>query len=152
MPDRPALREPRLRHEDTLMNVSGRMLLACTLLQAAGEAGAHHSYAMFDQASTRTLKGTVRTLEWTNPHVWVWVDTDDGRGGTTVWGFETNAPSELFRFFGWRKDGLTAGDTIIVEFAPLRSGANGGVLRKITLADGTELRTPRSTLPPTTRN
>src|SRR5215204_3685723 len=94
MPDRFALREPWPRDEDTLMNIRGRMLLVCTLLQAADEAWAHHSYAMFDQTSTRTLKGTVRTLEWTNPHVWIWIDTDDGRGRTTAWGFETNAPSE----------------------------------------------------------
>jgi hypothetical protein len=134
------------------MNVSGRILFTCVSLQMAGQAWAHHSYAMFDQASTRTLKGTLRTVEWTNPHVWVWVDTDDGRGGTTTWGLETNAPSELFRFFGWRKDALNSGDAITVEYSPLRSGANGGVLRKISFADGTELHTPRSAPPSASRD
>jgi hypothetical protein len=124
----------------------------CALAGLAAPAFAHHSYAMFDQTRTLTLQGTVHAVEWANPHVWVWVKVDDGRGGGVTWGFETNAPSELYRFFGWTKQSLNAGDAVTVEYAPLRSGASGGALRRITLANGTELRTPRSTLPPEARN
>jgi len=53
--------------------------------------------------SRATLQGTVKLLEWTNPHVWLWVDGSDGKGGTATYGFETNAPAELSRFFGWSK-------------------------------------------------
>ena len=58
-------------------------------MAAAVPAAAHHSYSMFDQTKKQTLAGTVRAVEWANPHVWVWVDVDDGKGGTTPWGFET---------------------------------------------------------------
>jgi hypothetical protein len=34
---------------------------------------AHHSYAMLDITHVSQVSGTVRTLEWTNPHVWLWL-------------------------------------------------------------------------------
>ena len=32
---------------------------------------AHHSFSMFDAEKTVTLNGTVKELEWTNPHSWL---------------------------------------------------------------------------------
>ena len=123
-------------------------LLTIALMAAASPGIAHHSYSMFDQTKRLTLTGTVRAVEWANPHVWVWVDVDDGKGGITPWGFETNAPSELVRFFGWTKNSLRVGDKVTVDYAPLRSGRNGGALRTLTLADGRTLKTPRTNPPP----
>ena len=124
------------------------LLVATLLMAAAAPAVAHHSYAMFDQTKKLTLTGTVRAVEWANPHVWVWVDVDDGKGGIVAWGFETNAPSELARFFGWTKNSLTLGEKVTVDYAPLRSGRNGGALRTLTMSDGRTLKTPRSNPPP----
>jgi hypothetical protein len=126
------------------MQTTRRIVLGLVLLVSANEAWAHHSYAMFDQTRKVTIQGTVRTLEWVNPHIWVWIDVADGKGGVTTYGFETNAPAELTRFFGWTKRSLTAGETITVDYSPLKSGANGGALRTITFADGRTLLTPRS--------
>src|SRR5262245_50079471 len=67
-----------------------------------------------------------------------------GKGGTATYGFESNAPAELGRFFGWNKRSLTAGDQVTIDYAPLKSGRNGGALRTLTFADGRVLRTPRS--------
>jgi hypothetical protein len=105
---------------------------------------AHHSYAMFDQSKALTVTGRVHALEWSNPHVWVWVVVTDNAGDAKTFGFETNAPSELTRFFGWSKTSLTVGEIVTVEYAPLRSGRTGGALRTLTRADGSVLRTPRS--------
>jgi hypothetical protein len=99
---------------------------------------------MFDQTRSLTVQGTVHALEWTNPHIWVWVDVEDGKGGTATYGFESNAPAELARFFGWSKRSLTAGDKVTIDYAPLKSGKNGGALRTLTFMDGRVLRTPRS--------
>jgi Family of unknown function (DUF6152) len=129
-------------------NAIRRFLLTAVLLSAANAAWAHHSFAMFDQTRRATLQGTVKLLEWTNPHVWLWVDGSDAKGGTATYGFETNAPAELSRFFGWSKSVLKSGDRITVEYAPLRSGNNGGALIRLTFADGRELLTPRSNTPP----
>jgi len=119
------------------------LVLAAALLFQVPVA-AHHSYAMFDQTRSATVKGTVRALEWTNPHVWVWINVTDDAGGTAVFGFESNAPSELARFFGWNKNILEVGAPVTVEYSPLKSGRNGGALHTITFADGRSLRTPRS--------
>ena len=126
------------------MKTIGRLLVAVTLLVPANEAWAHHSYAMFDQTRKVTVRGTIRTLEWVNPHIWVWVDVEDEKGGTATFGFESNAPAELTRFFGWTKRSLSAGDKVTIDYSPLRSGRNGGALRTLTFADGRVLLTPRS--------
>jgi hypothetical protein len=127
------------------MNPVNRFLAAIAIFGIlSGAAWAHHSYAMFDQTQTVTLQGTVHALEWTNPHIWVWVNVKDAKGVVTTYGFESNAPSELARFFGWDKRSLTVGEAVTVDFAPLRSGRPGGALRTIKMADGRVLRTPRS--------
>ena len=118
--------------------------LVVTIVAVPAIAGAHHSYAMFDQAKSVTVKGTVHALEWTNPHIWVWIDVKEATGGNVTYGFESNAPAELSRFFGWNKRALTVGETVTVEYAPLKSGRPGGALRTLTHADGRVLRTPRS--------
>lgn len=124
-----------------------RVLVATIVLSLADRAWAHHSYSMFDRTRRETLQGTVRVLEWTNPHVWVWVDAQDETGKGTTYGFESSAPGELARFFGWTKNSLKPGDRITVEYAPLRSGNPGGALIRLTLADGRELPMPSSTAP-----
>jgi hypothetical protein len=126
------------------MNRMQRILLVALALAAPHAALAHHSYAMFDQTRSLTVQGTVHALEWTNPHIWVWVVVKDAIGVSTTYGFESNAPSELARFFGWDKRALTVGEAVTVEYSPLKSGRSGGALRTITCADGRVLRTPRS--------
>jgi hypothetical protein len=126
------------------MSVSRFIAAAILLITVGGEALAHHSYAMFDQARRATVQGTVYALEWTNPHVWVWVEVPSAAGKPTIYGFETNAPSELTRFYGWHKRVLTAGEPVTVAYSPLKSGRPGGALRTLTFPDGRTLRTPRS--------
>jgi hypothetical protein len=117
---------------------------AAAILLSGAVVDAHHSYAMFDQSRRVTVHGTLHALEWTNPHVWVWVSVKDDAGGAVIFGFETNAPSELTRFFGWKRTALAVGEPVTVDYSPLRSGRNGGALRTLTFADGRILRTPRS--------
>jgi len=127
------------------MNCVKRLFALTTVFAfSSGTALAHHSYTMFDQARTLMVQGTVHALEWTNPHIWLWVDVKDAKGVTTTFGFESNAPAELARFFGWDSRSLTAGDIVTIEYAPLKSGRSGGALRTVTFADGRVLRTPRS--------
>jgi hypothetical protein len=126
------------------MRLAGLLTIATLLLTEERVAFAHHSYAMFDQTRRATVQGTVHALEWTNPHVWVWVSVKDAADQTTIYGFESNAPSELSRFFGWNKHVLAAGQPVSVDYSPLKSGRPGGALRTITFLDGRTLRTPRS--------
>jgi hypothetical protein len=59
------------------------MLFSSAILAPAA---AHHSFAMFDADKTVTMKGTVKELEWTNPHSWLRIMVVDQAGKTVQWG------------------------------------------------------------------
>lgn len=101
---------------------------------------AHHSFAMFDMSKQVSVSGTVRSVEWVSPHVWLWLTVPDAAGDVT-YGFETVSPGQLLRDFGWSRHVLNVGDKIKVAYAPLRSGNPGGSLMQVTLADGSVLKT-----------
>ena len=126
------------------------LVFAIAVLGQASAAWAHHSFAAFDLTRFATVQGKVRSLEWTSPHVWVWVDIADAQGQTVAWGFEAQAPTELARFFNWTKHSLTPGEVVTVDFAPLRSGGPGGALRTLKFPDGRVLLTARSMPPQST--
>jgi hypothetical protein len=116
----------------------GIFALALALSAVSTAAAAHHSFATFDMSKTVTVKGTVRTFEWTNPHTWIWVEVPDDHGGSVTWGLEGAAPGELSRH-GWSKHSINPGDKISVDVHPLKSGQSGGSFSKITFEDGHEL-------------
>jgi Family of unknown function (DUF6152) len=96
---------------------------------------AHHSFAAYDHSKTLTLKGTVKTFQWTNPHVVVWVMVQpEGGGEPQEWSIETTSPGVLTRS-GWTRKSLNPGDRVSVEFSPLRDGSHGGGLNSVTLLD-----------------
>jgi Family of unknown function (DUF6152) len=96
----------------------------------AGAASAHHSFAMFDQAQTKTLVGTVKQVQWTNPHIWVQVMVPDGKGGAPQeWSIEGGSPNGLSRQ-GWRRTTIKEGDAIEITIHPLKDGTNGGSMMK----------------------
>ncbi len=88
---------------------------------------AHHSFAMFDNDSNRTLKGTVKEFRWSNPHVWLQVIVKDTDGKDVEWSLEGQSPSELTRR-GWKRTSINAGESASVVIHPLKSGAPGGSL------------------------
>ena len=74
---------------------------------------AHHSFAMFDADKTVTVTGTVKEVEWTNPHTWLRVMVMDQASGKLVqWGFEMGPPAQQIRR-GWKPDSLKPGDKFI---------------------------------------
>jgi hypothetical protein len=108
------------------------------LLLAATPAFAHHSNSAFDPEKVVVLKGTVTQWLWTNPHVWIHLSVDDGKGGKTDWAIEGRPPGILARS-GWSKNSFKVGDTITVDFSPARDGSPSGLATRVTLADGTVL-------------
>ena len=50
-------------------------LVAGALFLSTGlPAAAHHSFTAFNMSEQKTVTGTVKQVEWTNPHIWVWID------------------------------------------------------------------------------
>ena len=106
---------------------------ALTVFAFASTASAHHSFAMFDQAKQVTLQGTLKELQWTNPHIWVQLIAKDPASGQNVeWSIEGGSPNGL-RSRGWTRTMMKAGDQITVVIHPLKSGEHGGSLMKVTV-------------------
>jgi hypothetical protein len=120
------------------MNKDLQLAGALTLmLGCVGNALGHHSYSMFDdRGGTRSASGTVAKLDWSNPHVFIWilVPSQATPGKTELWAFENGSPSVLVKF-GWNKSSLQAGEKVTVEYWPLRDGGNGGHCASVKLAD-----------------
>jgi hypothetical protein len=110
-------------------------IILAALAGAGSPALAHHSFAMYEPTKTLTFKGTVKSFQWTNPHVVVWllVQPEDG-GAVQEWSLETTSPGVLTRA-GWTRQSLKAGDRVSVTFSPLRDGSRGGGLNSVTLLD-----------------
>lgn len=117
---------------------SGRALLALGLMSCAGSALAHHSFAMFDRDHTVTITGTIKNVEWNNPHVWIWVTVPNASGGEDDWGLESGGPSQMTRM-GIRRAMFKAGEKIVCDIHPMKDGRVGGQLTMATLADGTHI-------------
>ena len=100
--------------------------IAAAVLFAATSAplAAHHSAAMFDDAKVVELNGTIKQLQWTNPHIWIQVVVDNN-GQKTEWSIEGGSPNTLSRN-GWRVTTFTPGDAVLVRVNPMKDGSPGG--------------------------
>ena len=88
-------------------------------------ANAHHSFpAQYDADKTVTLTGTVTDVQWTNPHIFIYIDVTDEESGEAVnWALEMGGPNALLRL-GWKRDSLKPGDVITVDGSLARDGSN----------------------------
>src|SRR5688572_31980251 len=79
----------------------GAVVLAASigLLAVAVPLRAHHSEAAeFDANKPVRVTGVVKKVEWTNPHIWFYVEgKDEVSGLAAVWGFSGAAPNGLRR-------------------------------------------------------
>ncbi|MEP7244930.1 MAG: DUF6152 family protein [Gammaproteobacteria bacterium] len=117
-----------MRYTNLASVVAVLVVLACPVQ-------AHHSFAMFDKTRLTTVKGMVSKIEWTNPHVFIFVDVPDGKGGKTQYAVECNSPNVLMRA-GWKVSTVKRGDAVAVGLYPLRDGRPGGLLDSVTLPTG----------------
>lgn len=99
-------------------------------------AHAHHSAAAYDNEHPQTFEGTVKEVNWANPHVNFVIETDVKEGPLSgTWSLEASSPGVLTRS-GWTKRSLKPGDHATFQFGPLRDGKPGGLLHKATLPGG----------------
>ena len=120
------------------MNAKVLILAGVAASVLAGQALAHHSFAMFDPDKLITQEGVVKEFEWTNPHVWLHIVAPDAGGKAQTWSFEMQAVAAATSG-GWRANTVKPGDKVAVEFHPLKDGSRGGELVAATLPDGKRL-------------
>jgi hypothetical protein len=120
------------------MNMKLALALSVLLL-APLQALAHHAFAAeFDRAKRVTVQGTVAKLEWSNPHIWIYVDAKEADGKVVRWQCEGGSPNTLIRQ-GWTKNSLKQGDPVSIDGYRAKDGSTTCNSSTVKLADGTRL-------------
>ena len=117
------------------------LLAGLTLAGYLLPAAAHHSFAIFDHSQTYTLKGTVKSFQWTNPHGYLELDVAEGPPGVEHYTLELTSINMLRRA-GWKSSDVHAGDEVTAIVAPLLNGDAGGLLLELKVPDGRTLVPP----------
>lgn len=109
--------------------------LPAALLMLAGAAStqAHHSFAaQYDNTRPVNMTGALTKLEWTNPHVYIYIDVTDGATSkVTNWAFEMGPPHMLQKS-GWKKNALKIGEVLTIDGWLARDGSNSANARRVT--------------------
>lgn len=100
---------------------------------------AHHSFAAeFDVAKPVTLTGVITKVDWSNPHVYFYVDVKDSRGRVVNWAIQIAGP-ESIRRRGWTRDTLQLRDRVTITGYAARGDAPVAAAREVVFPDGRKL-------------
>ena len=109
------------------------------VLMGTATAVAHHAFsAEFDNQKRIEKRGYVTKVEWTNPHVWFYINVKDEKTGkVTNYGWEMGSPNGLMRR-GWTRNSLKVGQVVTVEGSMAKDGSNNANASTVTI-DGKKL-------------
>ena len=76
---------------------------------------AHHGFdTEYDAKKKVALTGVITKVEWTNPHMHVYIDVADAGGKVVNWNLEMSSPNTVQRQ-GWGRNSLLPGDKVVFE-------------------------------------
>jgi Family of unknown function (DUF6152) len=97
---------------------------------------AHHAYtAEFDTTKPVKLSGVLTRVEWSNPHIWIYLDVKDDKGNVTNWGVSASPPGMLQRR-GITKSSLKLGEVLTITGHRAKDGSNNASGNIVTFVDG----------------
>ena len=100
---------------------------------------AHHAFnSEFDAAKPIKLTGTVKKMEWINPHSWLTIDVKRPDGTVETWEIEAGAPNAMFRR-GFNRNSLPIGTEVVVNGFQAKDGRKRANGRDISFPDGKKL-------------
>ncbi len=118
------------------MNARLTACFAALIVGVALPALAHHSaIAEYDMDKPVKLSGVVTRIEWTNPHIWFYVDVKNDDGTVTNWGF-SGAPPGVLQRRGISKTALKPGDAVKVEGFRAKDGSANASGNTVIFGDG----------------
>ena len=115
-----------------------RFASAVLVIFAIVPAAAHHSMAVnFDLNKRISQNGVLEKIEWTNPHVHLYLKVKGKNGATETWAFEGPAPG-WFRGRSYKRSDFedSISKTVAIDASPARNGSNAGLIRQISLPNG----------------
>jgi len=112
-------------------------LLGVGLLLTSMTFVAHHSIsAEFDTTKRVTFTGTVKKIDWMNPHIYTHVEVKEPDGKTVVYKVEGGARNALYRS-GIRPESLPPGTVVTcTNCSRSKSLTSMNVNGRLTLQDG----------------
>ena len=110
------------------------MVLASLLLLPTAVLAHHALQAQFDMKQTITLTGAVTKIDWSNPHVRLYLEVK-GESKPVTWELYMASPNQQM-MNGWKIDTYRRGDRVSVDAYPARDGSNVGFAKKVTAVSG----------------
>jgi hypothetical protein len=126
---------PKLRGR-TVRRGAGVML---ALVFSVTALWAHHGLAAFDITHTVKMEGTITSVEWVDPHAFVYADLKDAKGKVQNWKMELGSLNMLTKYGGWTQTTVKPGDHVTVQGFLAKDGSPYLSLGRIWLPDGRSL-------------
>lgn len=99
----------------------GTIVLA-VVFASGTPARAHHSNPLyFDMSTAVTLEGTVQRVEWINPHVLLYLESNNQNGNVETWILHGRSLNNALREVGAIKERLKPGTPISARVWPPRN-------------------------------
>jgi hypothetical protein len=118
------------------VNLRFSVFMPWVALMIAGALQAHHSLsAEYDQNKPVTLHATLTSIDWRNPHAFLYLEVKDDSGAKVKWQCELGSPNALTRA-GWSQDAAKPGDEIVIEGLLARDGSKTCSTRNVKFKDG----------------
>lgn len=96
------------------------------------EVQGHHSGSAYDRTVQASIQGTIVRYDWSNPHVYLWVEEETDGGERITWEIE-GFPPAILRRLGWSRDEVEVGDRVTIGGNPGRDPEQG-ILMMTSLA------------------
>ena len=94
------------------MNVKpARLAAACGAVLLAGTANAHHGFGNFDRTHEVALEGTITSIDFVNPHAYVYFEATNPDGTKVAKRCEMRAATVLRRS-GWSAEMFKVGSRV----------------------------------------